>query len=112
MVDAAPEADDHRPEPARRNLSMPVKTLTLKIKVKPGAKTDSLVAAEDGTWMASVKAQPVDGNANAALLALVARHFAIARSAVQLKSGTGSRLKLVQVHGVQDGAETASTGRR
>ena len=91
---------------------MPVKTLTLKIKVKPGAKTDSLVAAEDGTWMASVKAQPVDGNANAALLALVARHFAIARSAVQLKSGAGSRLKLVQVHGVQDGGtEAASPGR-
>jgi len=92
---------------------MPAKTLTLRIKVKPGAKTESLVAAEDGTWMASVKAQPVDGKANAALLALVARHFAVARSAVQLKSGAGSRFKLVQVHGVQDGGtETASPGRR
>jgi len=109
----APGIDAHRPGPARRNLNMPVKTLTLKIKVKPGAKTESLVATEDGTWVASVKAQPVDGKANAALLALVARHFAVARSAVQLKSGAGSRLKLVQVHGAQDdGTETASTGRR
>ena len=91
---------------------MPVKTLTLKIKVKPGAKTKSLVATEDGTWMASVKAQPVDGKAKAALLAIVARHFAVARSAVQLKSGAGSRLKLVQVQGAQDGSpETASSGR-
>lgn len=88
---------------------MPAKTLTLKIKVKPGAKTESLVATEDGTWMASVKAQPVDGKANTALLALVARHFAVARGAVQLKSGAGSRFKLVQVHGAQDdGAETVS----
>ncbi|OOG50646.1 DUF167 domain-containing protein [Polaromonas sp. C04] len=91
---------------------MPVKTLTLKIKVKPGAKAESLVATEDGTWIASVKAQPVDGKANAALVALVARHFAVARSAVQLKSGAGSRLKLVQVQGVQDGGtEAASSGR-
>ena len=92
---------------------MPVKTLTLKIKVKPGAKTESLVTTEDGTWIASVKAQPVDGKANAALLALVVKHFAVARSAVQLKSGAGSRLKLIQVHGAQDGgAETVSPGRR
>jgi len=94
------------------NLNMPVKALTLKIKVKPGAKAESLVAMEDGTWVASVKTQPVDGKANAALLVLVARHFAVARSAVQLKSGAGCRLKLVQVHGAQDGsAETASSGR-
>ena len=94
------------------NLSLPVKTLTLKIKVKPCAKTESLVAAEDGIWIASVKAQPVDGKANAALLALVARHFAVARSAVQLKSGAGSRFKLVQVHGAQDGGtEATSSGR-
>lgn len=92
---------------------MPLATITLKIKVKPGAKTESLVAAEDGSWIASVKAQPVDGKANAALLALVARHFAVARSAVQLKSGAGSRFKLIQVHGAEDvGTETASTGRR
>lgn len=88
---------------------MPAKPLTLKIKVKPGAKTESLVAAEDGTWVASVKAHPVDGKANTALLALVARHFAVARSAVQLKSGAGSRLKLIRVQGTQDGgAKTVS----
>ena len=78
---------------------MPVEALTLRIKVKPGAKEESLVAAADGSWIASVKAQPVDGKANAALIALVARHFGVARSAVQLKSGASSRLKLVQVHG-------------
>jgi len=53
----------------------------------------------DGSWTARIQAPPVDGKANAALIALVARHFGVAKSAVSIKSGAASRSKRVVVEG-------------
>lgn len=72
-------------------------TLTLSVKVKPNARSTSLLELEDGTWLASVKAPPVDGKANEALIAVVAEHFNCRKSAVSIKSGASGRLKLVRV---------------
>jgi uncharacterized protein (TIGR00251 family) len=69
----------------------------LRIKVKPGSRVEELVELGDGTWQARVKAPPVDGKANAALIALVAAHFGVRRSQVSIRSGASGRLKLVQV---------------
>jgi uncharacterized protein (TIGR00251 family) len=70
---------------------------TLQLKVKPNARESSLAQQPDGTWLAKVKAPPVDGKANAAVIALVAEHFGVPKSAVTIKSGAGARLKLVQI---------------
>jgi uncharacterized protein len=70
---------------------------TLRVKVKPGARVDELTELDDGTWQARVKAPPVDGKANAALIALLARHFGVPKSRVQIKSGASGRLKLVTI---------------
>ena len=70
---------------------------TLRVKVKPGARADELTELEDGTWQARVKAQPVDGKANAALIELIARHFGVRKAQVLIKSGASGRLKLVQI---------------
>ena len=70
---------------------------TLQIKVKPNARASSLAQGEDGTWHAQLKAQPVDGKANAELIALVAREFACHKSAVTIRSGASGRMKLVQI---------------
>ncbi len=70
---------------------------TLQVKVKPGARTSTLEALPDGSYLAHLKAPPVDGKANAELIALVARHFGCARSAVTIRVGAAARLKLVQV---------------
>lgn len=72
-------------------------THTLQIKVKPNAKASELTRTEDGTWLAKIKAQPVDGKANAELIALVAAEFGCKKSAVTIKAGAGSRMKLVTV---------------
>ena len=65
----------------------------LQVKVKPNARLDRLEQAEDGTWLASLKAQPVDGKANDALIALVAAHFKLRKNQVSIKSGGAGRLK-------------------
>jgi uncharacterized protein YggU (UPF0235/DUF167 family) len=69
----------------------------LLVKAKPNARAASLVRQEDGSWLAQLKSPPVDGKANAELIALVARHFGCSRSAVTVKSGAGSRLKRVEI---------------
>jgi uncharacterized protein YggU (UPF0235/DUF167 family) len=70
---------------------------TLRVAVKPGAQVESFTQRQDGTWLASVRARPVEGQANEALLRLVAGHFRVPRSRVALGSGARSRVKTVLV---------------
>ena len=70
---------------------------TLKLKVKPGSRDESLTEMDDGTWLARVKAPPVDGKANAAVIALIAAHFGLRKAQVAIKSGGAGRMKLVQL---------------
>ena len=68
---------------------------TIRLKVKPGSRQEELTELDDGTWLARVKAPPVDGKANAAVIELVARHFGLRKSQVSIKSGASARMKLV-----------------
>lgn len=69
----------------------------IQIKVKPNSRASQLEQNEDGTWLAQLKSPPVDGKANAELIALVAKHFNRRKSDVSIKSGASSRTKLVQI---------------
>jgi uncharacterized protein (TIGR00251 family) len=74
-----------------------VATITLRINVKPNSRVASLVQVADGTWQAKVKAAPVDGKANAELVALVAEHFKCRKADVLIRTGASGRIKLVRV---------------
>lgn len=67
------------------------------VKVKPNARQSSFAPAGDGTFVAHLRSPPVDGKANAELIALVARHFGRPRSAVSIRTGAGSRTKRVAI---------------
>jgi len=41
-----------------------VRTRRLTVRVKPGSRVSQLIEQGDGTWLARVKSQPVDGKAN------------------------------------------------
>ena len=69
----------------------------IRVKVKPNARVSLLEEQPEGTWLARIKAPPVDGKANAELIELVAKRFGCARSAVSIKSGAGGRMKLVKI---------------
>ena len=71
--------------------------ILLQVKVKPRARMSELSQAADGTWVARLKASPVDGKANEELVSLVAEHFQCGKSAVTIKTGASSRTKLVKV---------------
>ena len=70
---------------------------TLRIKVKPNARSSSLERLPDGSWTASLKSPPVDGRANEELIALVAKCFRCRKDSVTIKAGRSGRTKLVLV---------------
>ncbi|HET9190384.1 MAG TPA: DUF167 domain-containing protein [Rudaea sp.] len=69
---------------------------TLSVKVKPNARTSSLEQI-DGSWLAQIKSPPVDGKANAELIALIAEKFGCRKNQVTIKAGAGGRIKLVRI---------------
>jgi uncharacterized protein (TIGR00251 family) len=69
----------------------------LCIRVKPRARVSELVQLSDGSWLARLKAPPVDGKANEELIALVAARFRCPKASVTIKTGAARRTKLVEV---------------
>ena len=69
----------------------------LRVRVKPNALVAELVREEDGTYLARVKAPPVEGKANEALVALVAEAFGVRKAQVTISRGAASRIKLVVI---------------
>jgi uncharacterized protein (TIGR00251 family) len=69
----------------------------IQVKVTPRSRVASLTQAADGTWVAKLKSPPVDGKANAELIALVAEQFGCSKAAVSIKAGVSGRRKVVQI---------------
>jgi len=57
-----------------------------------------------------VSVAPADGEANAAVIALVAKALRIPKSAVRIASGETARLKMLDLEGVDDAAIAAAFG--
>jgi uncharacterized protein len=74
-----------------------MRPIVIQVKVKPNARVSTFAQTEGGTWLAQVKAAPIDGKANKELIALVAGHFRCRKSAVSIKSGASGRMKLVRI---------------
>jgi uncharacterized protein (TIGR00251 family) len=72
----------------------------LTLHIQPGAKKSGVAGLHGEALKIRLAAPPVNGKANAALLAFVAKILDIPKSAVSLKSGQSSRQKVVRVEGV------------
>jgi hypothetical protein len=75
----------------------------LSLEVQPGARTEGFPAGFNpwrGRIQARVRAPPEDGEANRALVGLVANYFMVPEASVHLAQGQGQRQKTVIVHGL------------
>jgi uncharacterized protein YggU (UPF0235/DUF167 family) len=75
------------------------KSFVIAVRTKPRSAVSLLEAGASGTWIARLRSAPVDGKANAELIALVAKHFGCSKSSVAVVSGASARLKLVKISG-------------
>lgn len=72
-------------------------SVTLTLHIQPGAKKTEIVGEHGDALKLRLAAPPVDGKANAALLAFVASRLGVARTAVVLRSGQTTRRKVIEV---------------
>ena len=82
-------------------------TARLPIRLTPGASADRIDGWDvdaDGrpVLKVRVRARPVEGEANVALLKLLAKTLGVPKSAVSLDRGGQSRLKMIAVDGLSD----------
>lgn len=70
------------------------------VHARPGAKKDAVVGEYNGRLKLSLNAPPVDGRANAAAAAFLAKKLGVAKSYVEMVSGDTSRAKRFVVRGV------------
>jgi uncharacterized protein (TIGR00251 family) len=74
--------------------------VTFEVRVSPRAAREKVLGVHGGALKLSLSAPPVDGAANEALVAMLARALGVPRAAVALVRGERSRLKRVRVHGI------------
>jgi uncharacterized protein (TIGR00251 family) len=85
----------------------------IMVRLQARARGEELVGIRDGVLLARVSAPPVDGRANRALCALIARRAGVAPSKVTIVRGQRSRDKLILVQGIDSAAlQDALTQRR
>lgn len=83
---------------------------TLTLYCQPGARQTRLVGWHGGLPKVQLSAPPVDGAANAALLAWLAERTGLPKRAVTLISGTTARTKRVRLNGVDAAQALAALG--
>jgi len=69
---------------------------------QPGAKQTQCVGLHDGKPKIQLKAPPVDGAANKALIGFLSDVFGVPKSAIRIELGASGRTKRVDVAGVDD----------
>jgi len=76
------------------------KKATIEIHLQPSAKRNEIVGFREGILYAKVTALPQKGQANRALLELMAETLGIPKSNVGIIRGQSSRSKVIAVHGL------------
>ena len=77
--------------------------VTLAVRAQPGAKKTAIIGSygegETAQLKIAVQAPPLEGRANAALIAFLAQTFGLPKNAVELVSGELSRSKVFLLRG-------------
>jgi uncharacterized protein (TIGR00251 family) len=72
----------------------------LPVWAKPGAKADALLDEREGALVVAIKAPPVDGKANEAIIDVLSESLNWKRSRIRLVSGDSSRTKRFLIAGL------------
>ncbi len=82
--------------------------VTLEVLVQPRASRTRVAGEHDGRLKIQLAAPPVDGEANAALLAFLAEELGVRKADVVIERGETGRRKTVRVAGADAAAVAAA----
>jgi hypothetical protein len=71
--------------------------MRINVSVTPNAKVPELVKIDDQNYRAKVNARASEGKANLRLVEMLASHFGVSKSHVQIVRGLKSREKVVDI---------------
>ncbi len=75
--------------------------MKLSVRVHPRSGRNAVDVAEDGAVRVRVTAAPDRGRANEAVVRLLAERLGLPKSSVRIVSGRASRVKTVQIEGLE-----------
>lgn len=82
-------------------------SLTLRLHIQPGARKTEIVGLHGEVLKVRLAAAPVDGKANAALIAFMAEALGVTKRQVELLGGAASREKRLRISGASSEAVAA-----
>lgn len=71
--------------------------MRIYVKVIPRSSKNEVTKISDGEYKVKLTAPPVDGEANSALIRILADYFNVSRSAVSIIGGKSARTKIVDI---------------
>ncbi len=74
--------------------------VVLRVFVAPRSSSNKVLGLHDGMMKVALTAPPVEGAANKALVAFLAKMLGVSKSSVMLVAGETSRKKIVSVEGI------------
>ena len=69
----------------------------INLRVIPRAKQNKITVDADGTLRVHITAAPVDGAANDAVIKMLAKYFAVAKSQIKIVRGVAARDKVIEI---------------
>lgn len=73
--------------------------LTIRLHIQPGAKKTEITGLHGEALKIRLAAPPVDGKANTALVAFLAKQLGVPKAQVELVGGAASREKRLRING-------------
>jgi hypothetical protein len=78
--------------------------VSFDVLVQPRASRPKLGPVHDARLKVAVTSPPVDGEANAAVIELLAKTLGVARGSIEVTAGASSRRKTIRIAGVSRAA--------
>ena len=75
-------------------------SVSFNVRVVPRSSKSEIIGEHDGAKKVRIASPPVDGAANVELIKVLARHFGVSKSSVEVVSGQTSRLKQFRLVGI------------
>lgn len=71
--------------------------MKISVLAKTKSKIESVEEQDDGTYIVRVHAPPIEGKANERIRELLARHFGVPKSSIEIVSGLKGKKKIFKL---------------
>jgi len=76
-------------------------SVEIDVRVVPRSHRDAIELLDDGGLKVWVRAAPTDGQANAAVIALLSKSLRVSKSNIEIVRGESGRSKRIRIEGIE-----------